>query len=117
MSQMGGPGYRPSAKSNIYTVLVVIAFLALVGGIVSVWLRGKELYGSSNPFDMKVEIKEPSKTRPAAPAADAAASGAAPAAGGTAPAAGGAAAPAAPAAGGAAPAAPGAPAAPTPPAN
>ncbi len=108
MSQMGGPGYRPAAKSNIYTVLVIIAFLALVGGIISVWLRGKELYGTSNPFDMKVEIKEPPKVRPAAPvpAADPAA---APAAG-------------APAAPGSRSATPGTPAAPgtppaTPPAN
>ncbi len=71
MSQMGGPGYRPTAKSNIYTVLVAIAFLALVGGIISVWLRGKELYGTSNPFDMKVEIKEPAKVKPAVPVTDA----------------------------------------------
>jgi hypothetical protein len=70
MSQMGGPGYRPTAKSNIYTVLVAIAFLALVGGIISVWLRGKELYGTSNPFDMKVEIKEPPKVRPVTPSTD-----------------------------------------------
>lgn len=96
MSQMGGPGYRPAARSNIYTVLVAIAFLALVGGIISVWLRGKELYGSSNPFDMKIEIKEPAKVKPVAPGteAPAAAPGATPASG-TTPASGGATPPAA----------------------
>jgi hypothetical protein len=82
---MGPTGYKPAASSNIYTVLVAIALLALIGGIVAVWLRGKELYGSSNPFDMTVQIQEPVKARPAAPAAEAAP---APAADATAPAAG-----------------------------
>lgn len=84
MSQMGQTGIKPSASSNIYTVLVAIAMLALIGGIVAVMLRSKELYGTTNPFDLTVDIKEPVKAKPAAPApAEAAPTGGA--TGGTAP--------------------------------
>ena len=61
MSQMGGPGYRPTPKSNVYTVMVAIAMVALVFGIVSVIMRSRELYPNFSPFDMKIEIREPGK--------------------------------------------------------
>lgn len=39
---------RPS--SNIYTVLVFIAFLVVLAGVAYVWYRSYELTGTMNPF-------------------------------------------------------------------
>jgi len=41
---------RRPAPSNIYTVLVVIATVALFAGIAFVWVRSNQLFGTSNPF-------------------------------------------------------------------
>lgn len=56
MSQFPGqPTAKPAARSTIYTVLVAIAFVALVGGITFVCIRNAELYNVS-PFDLNVEV-------------------------------------------------------------
>lgn len=41
---------RNKPRNNVYTVLVVIAFLALAFGATYVWLEVTELTGESNPF-------------------------------------------------------------------
>jgi len=43
---------KASARSNIYTVLVFIAFLMLACGVGYVWYRNVKLFGTSNPFDV-----------------------------------------------------------------
>ena len=50
---------RSSASSNIYTVLVVVATIALVVGIYMVYTQGVKLFGTSNPFEI-VPSKAPS---------------------------------------------------------
>lgn len=40
------------AVSNVYTVLLLIALVALLVGIAYVWWRYYELTGSFNPFDV-----------------------------------------------------------------
>lgn len=40
------------SSSNIYTVLMLIAALALIGAIVYVLIRGAELFGG-NPFSVE----------------------------------------------------------------
>jgi hypothetical protein len=55
MTQLGGTVGRHarSAGNNIYTVLVIIAFVAVVIGIVAVWVRSTQLYPKvGNPFDV-----------------------------------------------------------------
>ncbi len=42
-----------SASSNIYTVLALIAFLALACAIGYVWYRSSDLFGSGNPFKIE----------------------------------------------------------------
>jgi flagellin-like protein len=39
-----------SPSSNIYTVLVFIAFLVVLAGVAYVWYRSYELTGTINPF-------------------------------------------------------------------
>ena len=50
---------RSSASSNIYTVLVVVAFLALAVGIEEVCRHSNRLFGTSNPLEI-VPTKGPS---------------------------------------------------------
>lgn len=40
------------ATSNIYTVLALIAFLALACAIGYVWFRSGELFGTGTPFEI-----------------------------------------------------------------
>ena len=40
------------APSNVYTVLVVIAFLMLASAVGYVWYRSHQLFGSQNPFEV-----------------------------------------------------------------
>jgi len=49
-----GASRRGGASSNIYTVLVVIAFLVLAVAIGYVWVRSSSLFGGGNPFEVKV---------------------------------------------------------------
>lgn len=39
-----------SPSNNIYTVLVFIAFLAVLAGVIYVWYRSYQLTGTLNPF-------------------------------------------------------------------
>lgn len=39
-----------SPSSNIYTVLVFIAFLVVLAGVAYVWYRSYQLTGTMNPF-------------------------------------------------------------------
>lgn len=45
---------RSTPGSDVYTVLVFIALLALIVGVVYVWYRSGQLYGSWNPFSFEV---------------------------------------------------------------
>lgn len=42
---------QESVPSNIYTVLVIVAFIALLAGVVFVAMRSKALFDSYNPLD------------------------------------------------------------------
>jgi len=42
---------RQSVPSNVYTVLTIIAMIALLAGVVYVAMRSNELFGSLNPMD------------------------------------------------------------------
>ncbi|MGB0766366.1 MAG: hypothetical protein ACPGYV_01500 [Phycisphaeraceae bacterium] len=42
-----------NVPNNIYTVLTVIALLALLAGVIFVAMRSQELFGSWNPMDAK----------------------------------------------------------------
>jgi len=42
-----------SVSNNIYTVLTLIALIALLAGVVYVAMRSQELFGSYNPMDAK----------------------------------------------------------------
>ena len=42
---------KSKPRNNVYTVLVAVAFLALVFGIVFVWLQTTALSGETNPFE------------------------------------------------------------------
>lgn len=52
MSQLGGTsiGQNKPASSNIYTVMALIAVIALVTGIGYVWYRSSQLFDTS-PFE------------------------------------------------------------------
>jgi len=43
---------EPGKSSNVYTVLCVIATVALVAAIAFVWTKSAELTGSANPFQI-----------------------------------------------------------------
>lgn len=45
-------GSRAPGRSNVYTLMLVIAFLALAIACAYVVFRHHELYGSWNPFDL-----------------------------------------------------------------
>jgi hypothetical protein len=49
-------GARASGRPNVYTLLLVIAFLALVVACVYVFVRHHTLFGSWNPFDLPQAI-------------------------------------------------------------
>lgn len=40
-----------SVPNNIYTVLTIIAMIALLAGVIFVAMRSNELFGSPNPLD------------------------------------------------------------------
>ncbi len=44
---------RASVPFNIYTVLAVVAMIALLIGVVYLAMRSDELFGSWNPMDAK----------------------------------------------------------------
>ena len=58
----GVPGVRNMAETggtrsggmshNVYTVLLGVAFLALLIGVGYVWYRFADLFGTPNPFDL-----------------------------------------------------------------
>ncbi len=48
---MAEPGSSPS---NVYTVLALIAMLALVVAIGFVWYQSYKLFGSANPFNVEL---------------------------------------------------------------
>ncbi len=47
-----GRGRSGPASSNVYTVLMIIAFLVLVTAIGYVWYTSAELFGPGNPFEV-----------------------------------------------------------------
>jgi hypothetical protein len=137
MTQFGSAttmGKRGAPRSNIYTVLIIIAFVVQIMGVGFIWYRSNELFGDPkqpfvkhSPFQNVVPDKDPAlKSRPKPAPTEAPASGTpaggAPAGGAPGAAPGGTPAPTAPsdtgAPAGGAPAAvpaPGAPAGATPP--
>lgn len=42
-----------SVPNNIYTVLVLVALVVLLGGLVFVIMRSNELFGTWNPMEAK----------------------------------------------------------------
>ena len=42
-----------SVPNNIYTVLTLVALIALLAGVVYVAMRSNELFGTWNPMDAK----------------------------------------------------------------
>lgn len=42
-----------SVPNNVYTVLTVIALIALLAGVIFVAVRSNELFGTWNPLDAK----------------------------------------------------------------
>ncbi len=46
-------------RSDIYTLLMLIACLALLVGIGFIWYRGAELFGTSNPFEVVSQRDRP----------------------------------------------------------
>ncbi len=53
MTQLGTTppsGPRGKASNNIYTVLALIAMVALVFGISVIWCRSYQLFGTAHPF-------------------------------------------------------------------
>lgn len=44
---------RNSVPNNIYTVLTVIALIALLAGVIFVAMRSSALFGTWNPMDAK----------------------------------------------------------------
>ena len=48
-----GMANQNSVPNNIYTVLTLIALIALLAGVVYVAMRSQELFGSYNPMDAK----------------------------------------------------------------
>lgn len=42
-----------SVPNNIYTVLTIVALLALLAGVIFVAMRSNDLFGSWNPMDAK----------------------------------------------------------------
>ena len=66
MTQLGTtppPGPRGKAPNNIYTVLALIALVALVVGIIFVWVRSYQLFDTAHPFKQlkssRVELVAP----------------------------------------------------------
>ena len=53
MTQLGTTpsGPRRKASNNIYTVLALIALVALIVGIIFVWVRSFQLFGAGHPFE------------------------------------------------------------------
>ena len=93
MTQFGSAttmGKRGSPRSNIYTVLIIIAFVVQILGVGFIWYRSNELFGNTkepfvkhNPFvDIKPEKEALRKALPKATPTEAPTS--APAAPGTA---------------------------------
>jgi len=55
MTQLGGQltgGTSYQASNNIYTVLALIAMGVLLAGIVFLWVRSTQLFGTSTPFEI-----------------------------------------------------------------
>lgn len=44
---------RGSARSNVYTVLALIALLALIAAVGFLWVKSEELFGKGNPFEIR----------------------------------------------------------------
>ncbi len=55
---------RTPGRSDIYTLLMVIAILALAIGIGFVWHRGSTLFDAGHPFDV---VSVPPSGQPATP--------------------------------------------------
>ncbi|MEM6506066.1 MAG: hypothetical protein AAF711_11535 [Planctomycetota bacterium] len=54
---------QESVPNNIYTVLTVVALLALLAGVVYVAMRSNELFGTWNPMDAEdLSVLLPSMT-------------------------------------------------------
>ncbi|MAE63268.1 MAG: hypothetical protein CMJ18_03265 [Phycisphaeraceae bacterium] len=47
----GASGAKGS--NNVYTVLIAIAFLALLIGIGYIWIKSNSFFGTSNPFEVE----------------------------------------------------------------
>ncbi len=43
---------RTKPPLNVYTVLSAVAAIALLGGIIFLWVRSNELFGTTNPFEI-----------------------------------------------------------------
>lgn len=43
---------RVSPRSNVYTVLMIVAALALCVGVAAIWVRSAQLFRSSNPLEL-----------------------------------------------------------------
>lgn len=39
-------------KSNVYTVLVIVSFIVLVVGVMSLYSVQQKMFGTSNPFEV-----------------------------------------------------------------
>ncbi|MCC5830077.1 MAG: hypothetical protein JJU36_11580 [Phycisphaeraceae bacterium] len=39
-----------TAPPNVYTVLLLVAFVALLAGVVTLWITNTDLTGQGNPF-------------------------------------------------------------------
>jgi hypothetical protein len=50
-TNLGNRG-RSKPSSDIYTVLVIVAFIALAGAIAVVWLRSAAVFGTKHPFEI-----------------------------------------------------------------
>ena len=68
MAQIGTPPpvvqKRGGAASDIYTVLTVVAFLALVVGVGYVFFHGRQLYPGTGPFDIQPAPSSSAKPMP-----------------------------------------------------
>lgn len=69
MSQAGGPSVGKRvvpAQMNIYTVLAVVATLALLVGVGFVWKTSSELTGEKNPWYVEPDTADQASVRPPA---------------------------------------------------